>query len=124
MRVECASDVGEFVVNFSSEPLLQLINATATDFPRTVSEFDTAGIEREPGRSARPPRVAAAHVALECRSHTTLHRAGRPRCIAHRVGTSGRRLRGAGRAVSVDHGSGRRPAPRASSQPSRLTYAV
>ncbi|MER6538156.1 flavin reductase family protein [Streptomyces sp. 900105755] len=63
---------GEFVVNFSSEPLLRLINATATDFPRSVSEFDTAGIEREASRSVRPPRVAAAHVALECRSHTTL----------------------------------------------------
>ncbi|MER6219974.1 flavin reductase family protein [Streptomyces sp900105755] len=51
---------GEFVVNFSSEPLLRLINATATDFPRSVSEFDTAGIEREAGRSVRPPRPAAA----------------------------------------------------------------
>ncbi|MEV5150109.1 flavin reductase family protein [Streptomyces sp. NPDC052727] len=65
-------DTGEFVVNFSSEPLLQLINATAIDFPRSVSEFDTAGIEREASRRVRPPRVAASHVVLECRSHTTL----------------------------------------------------
>ncbi|MEV7322292.1 flavin reductase family protein [Streptomyces sp. NPDC093970] len=65
-------DTGEFVVNFSSEPLLPLINATATDFPRSVSEFDIAGIEREASRYVRPPRVAAAPVALECRSHTTL----------------------------------------------------
>src|SRR4051812_7569039 len=28
-------DTGEFVVNFSAEPLLRLINTTATDFPRT-----------------------------------------------------------------------------------------
>ncbi|MER5795323.1 flavin reductase family protein [Streptomyces sp. NPDC001980] len=65
-------DTGEFVVNFSSEPLLQLINATATDFPRSVSEFDTAGIEREASKCVRPPRVAASHAVLECRSHTTL----------------------------------------------------
>ncbi|MER6463907.1 flavin reductase family protein [Streptomyces sp. NPDC001288] len=65
-------DTGEFVVNFSSEPLLHLINATAIDFPRSVSEFGTAGIEREASRSVRPPRVAASHAVLECRSHTTL----------------------------------------------------
>ena len=65
-------DTGEFVVNFSSEPLLHLINATATDFPRTVSEFSFAGIDREASRHVRPPRVAASPVVLECRSHTTL----------------------------------------------------
>ncbi|QIY73110.1 flavin reductase family protein [Streptomyces sp. RLB1-33] len=65
-------DTGEFVVNFSSEPLLELINSTATDFPRTVSEFDVAGIDREPSLHVRPPRVAASPVVLECRSHTTL----------------------------------------------------
>ncbi|MER7686023.1 flavin reductase family protein [Streptomyces sp. NPDC097610] len=65
-------DTGEFVVNFSSEPLLHLINATATDFPRSVSEFDFAGIDREPSLRVRPPRVAASPVVLECRSHTTL----------------------------------------------------
>lgn len=65
-------DTGEFVVNFASEALLRLINATATDFPRNVSEFDYAGIEREPSLRVRPPRVAASPVALECRSHTTV----------------------------------------------------
>lgn len=65
-------DTGEFVVNFSSQPLLELINATAVDFPRSVSEFDTAGVEREASVRVRPPRVAASHVVLECRSHTTL----------------------------------------------------
>ncbi|MFI6359369.1 flavin reductase family protein [Streptomyces sp. NPDC050743] len=65
-------DTGEFVVNFSSEPLLHLINATATDFPRAVSEFDVAGVEREASRCVRPPRVAGSPVVLECRSHTTL----------------------------------------------------
>ncbi|MFD3456191.1 flavin reductase family protein [Streptomyces sp. NPDC058691] len=65
-------DTGEFVVNFASEALMPLVNATATDFPRGVSEFDYAGIEREPSLRVRPPRVAASPVALECRSHTTV----------------------------------------------------
>lgn len=65
-------DTGEFVVNFASESLLHQINATATDFPRSVSEFGHAGIEREPSLHVRPPRVAASPVVLECRSHTTL----------------------------------------------------
>ncbi|MGW3248757.1 flavin reductase family protein [Streptomyces sp. NPDC001070] len=65
-------DTGEFVVNFASEALMPLINTTATDFPRTVSEFDHAGIERESSLRVRPPRVAASPVVLECRSHTTV----------------------------------------------------
>ncbi|GAA3061503.1 flavin reductase family protein [Pseudonocardia yunnanensis] len=65
-------DTGEFVVNFSPEPLLRQIRDTAIDFPRAVSEFGTAGIEREASRHVRPPRVAASPVVLECRSHTTL----------------------------------------------------
>ncbi|MET8647308.1 flavin reductase family protein [Streptomyces sp. NPDC004675] len=63
---------GEFVLNFSSESLLELINATAITFPRSVSEFETAGVEREASRCVRPPRVAVSPVVLECRSHTTL----------------------------------------------------
>ncbi|MET9042477.1 flavin reductase family protein [Streptomyces sp. NPDC003631] len=65
-------DTGEFVVNFSPAPLMAMINATAVDQPRTISEFETAGVEREDSRRVRPPRVAASPVVLECRSHTTL----------------------------------------------------
>lgn len=77
-------DTGEFVVNFCSEPLLDRVNQTAIDFPRTVSEFDYAGIEREPSRHIRPPRVAAAPVAMECRSHITL-RVGNSTLVFGRV---------------------------------------
>ncbi|GAA4629579.1 flavin reductase family protein [Actinoallomurus vinaceus] len=77
-------DTGEFVVNFSTESMLELINRTATDFPRAVSEFDLVGIEREPSRYVRPPRVAAAPVVLECRSHITL-RVGNSTLVLGRV---------------------------------------
>lgn len=58
---------GEFVVCLSPEELVEQVNATATDFPADVSEFDAVGLEREPSRLVGPPRVAASPVALECR---------------------------------------------------------
>ncbi|MFD0144699.1 MULTISPECIES: flavin reductase family protein [unclassified Streptomyces] len=65
-------DTGAFVVNLSPEPLFEQINATATDFPRGVSEFDACGVEREPSLRVKPPRVASSPVALECELHSTL----------------------------------------------------
>jgi flavin reductase (DIM6/NTAB) family NADH-FMN oxidoreductase RutF len=62
-------DTGEFVVNVTPEPLFEQINATATDFPPDVSEFDAVGVAREPSLRVRPPRVAASPVAIECRLH-------------------------------------------------------
>ncbi|MEA2268716.1 MAG: hypothetical protein QOC64_1326 [Solirubrobacteraceae bacterium] len=62
----------EFVVNLAPEPLFEQINATATDYPRGISEFDAVGLEREPSRRVTPPRVAGSPVALECRLHSTL----------------------------------------------------
>ncbi|MCW2679435.1 MAG: flavin reductase [Frankiales bacterium] len=58
---------GEFVVCLSPEQLVEQVNATATDFPPHVSEFDAVGLEREPSRLVAPPRVAASPVAIECR---------------------------------------------------------
>jgi flavin reductase (DIM6/NTAB) family NADH-FMN oxidoreductase RutF len=63
---------GEFVVCLTSEPLFEQVNATGTDFPADVSEFDAVGIEREPSLRVAPPRVARSPVALECKLHTTL----------------------------------------------------
>ncbi|RCV47845.1 flavin reductase family protein [Marinitenerispora sediminis] len=62
----------EFVVNLATESLWAEVNATATDFPPDVSEFDAVGLEREPSARVRPPRVAGSPVALECRLHSTL----------------------------------------------------
>jgi len=62
----------EFVVNLAPEPLFEQINATATDFPHGVSEFDAVGLTREPSKHVAPPRVADSPVALECRLQGTL----------------------------------------------------
>lgn len=65
-------DTGAFVVNLAPESLFEQINATATDFPRGISEFDAVGVEREASLPVKPPRVAASPVALECELHSTV----------------------------------------------------
>lgn len=60
---------GEFVVHLASEDLLEEVNATGTSFPAEVSEFDAAGLIREPSRTVGPPRVARSPVAIECQLH-------------------------------------------------------
>jgi flavin reductase (DIM6/NTAB) family NADH-FMN oxidoreductase RutF len=62
----------EFVVNFSPAPLFEQVNATGTNFPPHMSEFDAVGLEREASLRVAPPRVAASPVALECVLHATL----------------------------------------------------
>lgn len=62
-----ARATGEFVLNIGSTGLLAAMNDTATDFPGEVSEFDAAGLEREPSLVVAPPRVRASPIAFECR---------------------------------------------------------
>lgn len=57
----------EFVVCFCSEPLIEQVNLTGTDFPADQSEFDAAGLTREPSSKVTPCRVAESPVAMECR---------------------------------------------------------
>ncbi|MDQ0619593.1 flavin reductase family protein [Arthrobacter globiformis] len=62
---------GEFVVNLAPAEFMAEVNATGTSFPPDVSEFDAAGVTREPGLTVTVPRVAESPVALECRLHST-----------------------------------------------------
>jgi flavin reductase (DIM6/NTAB) family NADH-FMN oxidoreductase RutF len=63
---------GEFVISLATEQLFTQVNATGTEFPSRISEFDAVGLDREPSLRIRPPRVAASPVALECELHSTL----------------------------------------------------
>jgi len=63
---------GEFVVCLAPAAMIEQINASATDFPPEISEFDAVGVEREPSLTVAPPRVAASPVALECVLHSTV----------------------------------------------------
>ncbi|GGH91771.1 flavin reductase family protein [Arthrobacter liuii] len=63
---------GEFVVNLAPAALIQEVNATGTNFSADVSEFDAAGLTREPSALVRPPRVKESPAVLECSLHQTM----------------------------------------------------
>lgn len=56
----------EFVVCMCTEPLLDKVNLTGTDYPADISEFDAVGLSREPSARVAPYRVAESPVAIEC----------------------------------------------------------
>lgn len=59
--------VPEFVVNVVPYSLHEMMNLTAASLPHGESEFEKFDIATAPSERIRPPRVAAAPVAMECR---------------------------------------------------------
>lgn len=74
-------ETGEFVISLASEPQFEIVNASATEYPPGVDEFDALGIEKEASVAVRPPRVAHSPAALECRLIETIEVAGGPAVI-------------------------------------------
>ena len=66
---------GEFVVNVVTEDIAERMSICATDFPPEMSEVELAGFTTAPSRVVKPPRLADAHAALECREYTTMEMA-------------------------------------------------
>jgi flavin reductase (DIM6/NTAB) family NADH-FMN oxidoreductase RutF len=62
-----AVGTGEFVWNMPTWDLREQMNLTSKELERGSSEFEFAGLTPAPSRLVAPPRVAEAHVALECR---------------------------------------------------------
>ncbi|MFZ5982772.1 MAG: flavin reductase family protein [Acidobacteriota bacterium] len=60
-------DTGEAVVHLADGTLLEALHATGEELPYGVSEAVRLGLETLPSDRVRPPRLAAAPVALECR---------------------------------------------------------
>ena len=60
--------IGEFVVNVADESYAEAMAATGESLPAHASEFDHAGLTAAPSHLVRPPRVAEAAVAFECRT--------------------------------------------------------
>lgn len=75
---------GEFVVNVVTEDIAEKMNLCAVDFPHEISEVEVAGFTTTPSQVVKPPRLAEAHAALECREYTTLE-IGHSRIILGRV---------------------------------------
>ncbi len=63
---------GEFTVSLASEPLFEQINASATEFPANVSEFEAVGLRAEASSRVAPPRVAQSPAVMECKLQDTL----------------------------------------------------
>jgi flavin reductase (DIM6/NTAB) family NADH-FMN oxidoreductase RutF len=60
-------ETGEFVVCFSSESLLDQVNASSAPFEHGDDEAEQLGITTEPSQTVRPPRVAGSPASIECR---------------------------------------------------------
>jgi flavin reductase (DIM6/NTAB) family NADH-FMN oxidoreductase RutF len=60
-------EVGEFVSHVVDESLANAMILTAADWPPEENEFELAGLETIPSLDVRPPRIATAPVAMECR---------------------------------------------------------
>jgi flavin reductase (DIM6/NTAB) family NADH-FMN oxidoreductase RutF len=57
----------EFVCNLATFDLRFAMNETSAPFPRGVDEMREAGLTPAPSRLVKPPRVAEAPCAMECR---------------------------------------------------------
>jgi flavin reductase (DIM6/NTAB) family NADH-FMN oxidoreductase RutF len=63
---------GEFVCNMATWELREEMNQSSATVPSSVDEMALVGLEAAPCVMVKPPRVAAAPVALECIHHLTV----------------------------------------------------
>ena len=61
------AETGEFVCNLAVWELRDEVNQTSATFPHGVNEMEKAGLAPAPSRLVKPPRVARAPCAMECR---------------------------------------------------------
>ncbi len=60
-------EVPEFVVHIVSDAIREKMNVCAIDYPRGVNEIAEAGFTAVASKKVRPPRIAEAPIAFECR---------------------------------------------------------
>ncbi|MCU1261901.1 MAG: hypothetical protein JWO80_4786 [Bryobacterales bacterium] len=71
-------ETGEFVVNVVSEEFAKAMNACSGEYPPEVDEFDVSKLTPIPSEAVKPPRVAEAHVQMECRLCKVVHVSAKP----------------------------------------------
>jgi flavin reductase (DIM6/NTAB) family NADH-FMN oxidoreductase RutF len=69
---------GEFVVHVVSEDFADKMNTTSAEFPPEVDEFEVSGLTPVPSDLVKPPRVAEAKIAMECKLHQIVHVSPKP----------------------------------------------
>jgi len=65
--VSNAEATGEFVCNMVTRDLAELMNVTSASVSRDVNEMELAGLEPAASTLVKPPRVARAAAAFECK---------------------------------------------------------
>jgi flavin reductase (DIM6/NTAB) family NADH-FMN oxidoreductase RutF len=65
--VTFVEETGEFVCNLATFDLREQMNRTSATLPRGENEMAHAGLAAAPSRLVKPPRVADAPAALECK---------------------------------------------------------
>ena len=61
-------ETGEFVVHISNEDLIEQLNKTSGDWAYGDNEFELAGLTQVASMEVKPPRIAEAPVAMECKA--------------------------------------------------------
>jgi flavin reductase (DIM6/NTAB) family NADH-FMN oxidoreductase RutF len=64
---------GEFVVNLTDEPLARAMHDSSGDFPPDMGEPDYLGLRTAPSVDIKPPRLADAPWAMECKTWQVLN---------------------------------------------------
>jgi flavin reductase (DIM6/NTAB) family NADH-FMN oxidoreductase RutF len=60
-------EIPEFVIHIVSDAIKEKMNICAIDYPRGVNEIAEAGFTALASKKVRPPRLAEAPIAFECR---------------------------------------------------------
>ena len=76
---------GEFVYNMATWDQKDQMNETAWIVDRSVDEMAATGLEPEPSRLVRPPRIKGSPVQFECRLHQIVTLPGRKPSSNHHV---------------------------------------
>lgn len=65
--LENVREVPEVVINIVNYPIVEQMSLSSTEYGKAVNEFIKSGLTQAPSDLVRPPRVAEAPVALECK---------------------------------------------------------
>ena len=76
---------GEFVYNMATWAQKDQMNETARIVDREVDELTAAGLEPQPSRLVRPPRVKGSPVQFECRLHQVVVLPGHTPAAQHHM---------------------------------------
>lgn len=60
-------ETGEFVFNLATRAMAEAVNRSSAAVPPETDEFELSGLAAHPSDVVRPPRVAGAAAAMECR---------------------------------------------------------